>query len=205
MAKFDLGEIEITLDEASLSKAVLQFNLIQRGLNKALKAMYQFLLDEGVTIARFEIVRLCDKNWMTGDLWMSVGSSSEFTFDEKTGNGKAYITAGDGLKKGSDGMSYAVYVEYGTGIYSEERKKQEAKMSSRSFFGGALKLPGANQNNQTMESVKPMHFRGSDGKWYTIYGQTPKPFMRNTMYDLWVKAKGKWAELLNKYLPHDVE
>ena len=207
MADYDFGEINITLDPASISKAILKISMIQAGLNRAVKAMYDYLLTEGVTIARMEIVRLCNADRMSGDLWMSVKSSPEFVFDESTGTGKAYITAGEGLKTGSDGMSYAVYVEFGTGAYSEERQKQEAS-SKRSVtsWGAALKLPGKTKQPETkLESVKPWRFQGKDGKWYTTVGQRPKPFMRNTKYELWQRAQKKWTELLNQYLPREME
>ena len=206
MASFNLGDIEITLDPESIGSAILKISMIQAGLNRALRAMYDYLLDEGVKIARMEIVRLCSlDDRMSGDLWMSVKSSPEFVFDETTGTGKAYITAGEGLKTGKDGMSYAVYVEFGTGAFSEKRKKQEAESKQpTTSWGGALKLPGNKKTSEsTLEPVKPMHFQGTDGKWYTTYGQPPKPFMRNTKYELWQRAQKKWAELLSQYLPHE--
>lgn len=207
MAGFDFGNIEISIDDPkSISDAITRINLIQAGLKRAIKAMHEYLLEEGVTIARYEIVRLCNTDMMSGDLWMSVKSSPQFEFDETTGKGKAYITAGEGLKKGKDGMSYAVYVEFGTGVYSEERAKKEAEAKrSTTAWGGTLKLPNAKKpQEETLGSVKPMHFQGKDGKWYTTDGQRPKPFMRNTMYELWQRAKKKWAELLNQYLPREM-
>lgn len=206
MASFDLGEIEITLDPSSIGNAILKISMIQAGLNRALRAMYDYLLDEGVTIARMEIVRLCSlDDRMSGDLWMSVKSSPEFVFDETTGTGKAYITAGEGLKTGKDGMSYAVYVEFGTGAFSEKRKKQEAEAKQpATSWGSTLKLPESKKTTEsTLEAIKPMHFQGTDGKWYTTYGQRPKPFMRNTKFELWQRAQKKWSELLSQYLPHE--
>lgn len=205
MAKYDLGTINITLDPESIKEAIFKIRMINAGLNRAAKAMYNYLLDEGVKVTRMEIVRLCNADKMSGDLWLSVKSSPEFMFDESTGIGKAYITAGEGLKSGKDGMSYAVYVEYGTGVHAESRKKQETAQGATSLWGPKLKLPAKKPAPETKaESVKPMHFQDKDGKWYTTYGQPPKPFMRNAKYKLMSNAQKKWSELLNQYLPRDM-
>ena len=201
MAGYEFGTIEISIeDPKSIEVAVLKILQLKRGLTKALSELDKFMLDEGVTIARREIVRLCDANTMSGDLWLSVKSSSELSFDEETGRWHGYISAGEGLKTGKDGMSYAVYVEFGTGIYAGGNAKQPT-----TSWGSTLKLPGKKTEAENpKKNAKPMHFQGSDGKWYTSYGQPPKHFMANTMYELWSRAQKKWTELLNQYVPHEM-
>lgn len=205
MGSYDFGTIEISIeDPKSIDDAVMKILLLKRGLMKAMSELYKFMLDEGVEIARHEIVRLCNRDMMSGNLWMSVKSSPELVYDEATGIGRGYITAGEGLKTGKDGMSYAVYVEFGTGVSSKERKKQEAESKFTTSWGSPLKLPGNKKASEsTLDPVKPMHFQGADGQWYTTYGQPPKPFMTNTMFQLWQKAQKKWAELISQYVPHE--
>ncbi|HBC4807069.1 TPA: HK97 gp10 family phage protein [Staphylococcus aureus] len=49
------------------------------------------------------------------------------------------------------GSEYAIYVEYGTGIYATG--------------------PGGSRATKI-----PWSFKGDDGEWYTTYGQAPQPF-----------------------------
>ncbi|HID5010528.1 TPA: HK97-gp10 family putative phage morphogenesis protein [Staphylococcus aureus] len=51
----------------------------------------------------------------------------------------------------SVGADYAIYVEYGTGIYATG--------------------PGGSHATKI-----PWSFKGDDGEWYTTYGQAPQPF-----------------------------
>ena len=203
MAGYDFGTIDISIeDPGSIDIAVMKILQLKRGLTKAMNELNKFMLDEGVKIARYEIVRLCDADRMSGDLWMSVKSSPELTFDEETGRFKGYITAGEGLKTGKDGMSYAVYVEFGTGIFSEKSKaKQSAKNTG--VWKANLKLPVKQEQKSEPESTKYWkYYNDKDGKYYTTAGQPPKHFMANTMYELWSKAQKKWTELINQYVPH---
>lgn len=204
MARYDFGDIQISLDDPrSISEAITKINLLRSGLNRALRALHEYMLEEGVTIARSEIVRLCDRDKMSGDLWMSVKSTPSFTFDETTGKGKGYIMAGEGLKRGKDGMSYAVYVEFGTGVLSEQAKAKRAT-SNNSLWKANLKLPGKKETPATPETSKTWtYYNEKDGHYYTTSGQPPKHFMANTMYELWSKAQKKWTELIEQYVPHE--
>ena len=206
MAAYDFGTIDISIDDPkSIDVAMLKVLQLKRGLTKAMNELNEFMLDEGVKIARYEIVRLSDADRMSGDLWMSVKSSTALAFDEETGRWRGYISAGDGLKTGKDGMSYAVYVEFGTGVHSEESAKKKEAVKSNTSWGSALKLPG-NKNNQTApESAKAWtYYNEKDGNYYTTSGQPPKHFMANTMYELWSKAQKKWTQLINQYVPHEL-
>lgn len=59
-----------------------------------------------------------------------------------------------GVEVGTN-LEYAVYVEYGTGLYA---------------FGGQGRP-------STPEHPIPWRYRGSDGQWHTTSGQRPKPFL----------------------------
>lgn len=205
MAGYDFGTIEISIDDPkSIDLAVLKVLQLKRGLTKAMNELYKFMLEEGVNIARYEIVRLCDANMMSGELWMSVKSTAEMVFDEETGIGRGYITAGDGLKTGKDGTSYAVYVEFGTGVHSEQAKaKQEAPKTG--IWQANLKLPAKRIEQSAPESTRYWkYYNEKDDHYYMTSGQPPKHFMANTMYELWSKAQKKWTELINQYVPHEM-
>ena len=205
MAGYDFGTIEMSIeDPKSIDVAILKIIQLKRGLMKAMNELYKFMLDEGVRIARYEIVRLCDANKMSGDLWMSVKSTPELVFDEKTGRGRGYITAGEGLKTGKDGMSYAVYVEFGTGVHSEQAKQKQAAQNT-GLWKANLKLPVKQSKPSSPEAEKYWkYYNEKDGHYYMTSGQPPKHFMANTMYELWSKAQKKWTELINQYVPHEM-
>lgn len=204
MASFNLADIQIDLtDPQSISNAMTKIALIRNGLNQATKAIHEYLLSEGVKVTKAQIVRVCNPDFdpAGGELYASV-QSEEFVFDETTGKGKGYITAGSGLKRGKDGASYAVYVEYGTGINAEDPWQKPSNS-----FGPKLKLPAKKTEPEPEPvSAEPMHFPHSqNGTWVTIYGQPPKHFMRDSMYELWQRAQTKWTELLRTYLPNEME
>lgn len=52
-------------------------------------------------------------------------------------------------------LDYAVYVEYGTGLFAE----------------------GGKGRADTPEHPIPWRYRGSDGLWYTTSGQKPQPYL----------------------------
>lgn len=64
------------------------------------------------------------------------------------------------------GASYSIFVEYGTGIYSQG--------------------PGGSRANKI-----PWSYKGSDGNWYTTYGQEAQPF--------WNPAIDAGRKTFNKY------
>lgn len=199
MANYDLGDIEIDpFDPASISNAIMRVNLITIGLNRALKELYKFMLDEGVTITRAELVKRSTWDADGGKVYNSI-KSEDFVFDEKTGKGIGYITAGDGLKTGKDGKSVAVYLEFGTGVHAASKQTKATSWGPKITVGGKQidKAPEP-------EPTKPQHFYSEEtGRWHTIYGQPPKHFMSTAMIELWGKSQKKWAELLRTYLPHE--
>ena len=206
MADFNLGDIEIDLtDPGSVNDALMKVIMIKNGLNNAAKAIQEYLLKEGVRVTKSKIVSLCNPDWnpADGDLYASVKSEA-FVFDETTGKGTGYITAGDGLKTGKDGMSYAVYVEFGTGVSAENKKEEKKTNAHTTAWGTTLKLPPKKTETEKAEvSAKPQHFQDKEGNWHTIFGQPPKHFMRDAMYQVWQNAQEKWTELLKQYLPHE--
>ena len=205
MASFDLGDIQIDLtNPSSINDALMKVTMIRNGLNQATKAIHEYLLEEGVKVTKAQIVRLCNPEYEPagGDLYASV-KSEEFVFDETTGKGHGYITAGSGLQRGKDGASYAVYVEYGTGIAADDPWKNQGKKSTT--WGPALKLPTKKPEPESAQvSAKTWRFQDKKGVWHTTSGQPPKHFMRDSMYELWQRAQKKWSELLSQYLPHEM-
>lgn len=209
MAEYDLGNIEISLDDPkSIDDAIMRINMIAIGIKRAMRTLHKYILEQGVEIAKAQLVRLCTRDAEGGPLYSSI-KTEEFVYDESTGKGVGYITAGEGLKTGSDGMTYAVYVEYGTGLYSEQAQKAKQESSKATSWGATLKLPqkqDAAQDKSEPSAAKPMHFYSEeDNRWYTIWGQSPKKFMTNTMYELWSKAQKEMSQQIAQNLPHETE
>jgi len=79
-------------------------------------------------------------------------------FAEPTGTLKRSIRTelkGTNTVEVGSNLEYAVYVEHGTGLYA---------------FDGQGRAASA-------EHPIPWTYKGSDGKFYTTYGQRPKPFL----------------------------
>lgn len=79
-------------------------------------------------------------------------------FNEPTGalkrETKAKLISPNTVEIGTN-LEYAVYVEHGTGLYAFDGKGRAS----------------------SSEHPIPWTYRGSDGKFYTTYGQRPKPFL----------------------------
>ena len=205
MAEYNLGDIEIRLDDPkSINDAITKVNLIKYGLNTAMKSLQEYLLDQGVIIARQRLVRMSTEDVTDGDLYSSI-ERSNFVYNESTGKGVAFIMAGYNLKTGKNGMSYAVYVEFGTGIYKKSEETEAKKSSPTSIWGPKLNLPAKrDQQPETATGKKWVYFNEKDGNWYTTSGQPPKHFMADTLYELWSKGNDFAAKLIADHLPHEV-
>lgn len=205
MAEYDLGEISIDItDPKSINDAITKVNLIKYGINKAMKALEEYLLDQGVIIARQRLVQMSKEDVSGGDLYESIERSS-FVYNESTGKGVAFIMAGYNTKRGKDGNTYAVYVEFGTGTYSKQKQEEQKKAASTTSWGEALKLPPKKEEiPKSSGKDKWVYFNEKDGNWYTTSGQPPKLFMTNTMYELWQKGNDLAAKLIKENLPHEL-
>ena len=91
------------------------------------------------------------------DIEVAAKQNCNGRFAQPTGTLKRSIRAElipNGVEVGSN-LEYAVYVEHGTGLYAFDGKGRAA----------------------TPEHPIPWTYRGSDGRFYTTYGQQPKPFL----------------------------
>lgn len=200
MARYDLGEIEISLDDPnSIDAAIMKITMIKRGLTKAMNALHDYLLDQGVEIAKANLVRMTAHDSLDGPLYQSIKPIA-FMYDEKEGKGVGYISAGVGMQPDKYGYTYAVYVEGGTGAKRAEAEKK----ASASPFAIPLKLP-AKQNKEASKANEKtwVYYDEKLERFVTTRGQPPKPFMRDAMYELWSRAQRKSAQLIKENLPYE--
>lgn len=195
MSVIILKTISMTLEPKSIEHAIKEVNALNDKLKTALDKVCERLLEEGVKIAK---IRLLGYGVSQGPLYNSI---KQIAFDVQKGVG--YITAGEGLLAGgiSGGasgetskyplMSYAIFVEYGTGTF---RKKAEEKKANP--FGPKLNLPVKKQ-----EEPGWVYFNEEKNKFYFTRGQPPKPFMLNTFLELQSIAKTQGPMLIAEYLP----
>ena len=187
MAVITLKDIEITLDPKSIDRALKEVKTLDRNTKEMTNAMCNYLLDEGVKIAQNE---LKSYKMAGGPLYNSV---RRMRFVKTKGEG--YIRAGEGLKSGAPGTSYAMFVEYGFPKSGGENKGAPALV-----YRPKLNLPGgAKQPEPVAPTKKKWRYKHKNGHFYTSYGQPPKPFMRNTMNRLWQLAELKTREF-RRYL-----
>ena len=203
MSRIVISKISMTLDPDSIQQAISTIKDIQVRLRIVLDAFCQYLLKEGVEIAR---VQLHSYGVKDGPL----SNSIKFVYNRQEHVG--FITAGEGLlaggiSGGAEGlhskyplMSYAVFVEYGTGKYASgeggKAKKQEPKT-----WKPTLNLQGTKKQEEAKPDKTWVYLNEKDNKFYTTSGQPPKPFMHTTYTELYYKAKMEAPKLIAEYFP----
>ena len=114
MGSFVLKDIQMTLDPDSIQRAIEEVSLLNSKFKDAMDALVEYLLREGVTIAKLMVTSYGLKK--SGDLRRSIHVEKA---DGQQGIG--YIVAGTpgDTQYGGDGrfgnISYAVFVEFGFG------------------------------------------------------------------------------------------
>lgn len=170
-----LKNIQMTLDEASIENAIREVERFERQLKPAMQCLLDYLGEKGVEIARAELIFFDDPAYRTGALSESMKYRQE-------DNGDVVIVAGEGLQDGySPPQSYAVYVEYGTGIYGPD-------LTNHGLAGWWYPAPWG-----TREAPD-----GTRLAWTN--GMPPRPFMQNTLNDLEEEARIAGARVIAEYI-----
>lgn len=181
-----LKTIHMTLDPDSIANALAEVERFEKLLKPAMTHLIDRLAAKGVEVARAELLFLGESPiYRTGALSESIKYESE--------EGKASITAGEGLD--TEYGSYAMFVEYGTGI-----------------VGANNKLPQAEDEGYSYD----VHHHGDKGWWYIApwgtyeaddgnklawtKGMAPRPFMHHTLLDLEAEAERNGARIIAEYI-----
>jgi len=93
----------MTLDQTSIRKAIKVLENFEKSLKPAAEKLMEHFAEEGVNIARAELVMFDPPAFYTGTLAESI--------DKRPGESGSWI-----VSAGNDECDYAMYVEYGTGM-----------------------------------------------------------------------------------------
>ena len=157
-------------DVSRAIKAVAKF---EKELTEGLHGLCETLLDDGVVVAKAEVIALGAVD--TGELADSIERGA---FDKKSGFGIIRATA-----------YYAVFVEYGTGIVGAESEQHP--------WADAIGWePDANGHGE-----KGWLYYGWDMKWHRTRGTPSRPFMYNTMMMLKDLAEREGMRIIGTYIP----
>ena len=157
--------INVQLSTQDLDRAIREVERIRDKILPAAKSLIEQLAKKGVEIAKAELIFFSPPAYYTGQLSDSI--TYEMGQDED-----AFITAGRGCIDG-EGNSYAVHVEYGTGIYNWASKRD---------------LTGW------------YYYNNRDGKVHWTNGMPPRPFMQRTYEDLIREIEAEGGRILAEYL-----
>ena len=167
-----LKHIDISLNETSINNAIREVNLFRERLEPAMQCLIDYLGNKGVEVAKATLMFIGgnedgsgeDPAYMSGDLQDSIYYRNE--------KGVGIVSAGEGLLDGDGKQSYAVYVEYGTGIYGEDRNGHGE--------GGWWYL--------------------APWGWTWTNGMPPRPFMASTFNDIRDEAEMHGARIIAEYI-----
>ena len=200
MVRLTLIDETISLDENALEEVIQKVNQLSDDLSTLNAKIGEELLKQGVPIAKKQLSKY---GIGEGPLSNSIRSTG---FNGAKGNG--YIIAGEGLRAGgisggAEGkkssyplMSYAIFVEQGSG---GAKVKAEAQKASNPF-APKLKLSKNNATPSSSSDGKWVYFDEQNNEFVTTSGQPPKPFMHDTLYELWVKGIDIAAKLVRECL-----
>lgn len=174
-----IKNISMTLDKGSINNAIREVRLIRDKLVPAMRHLIEYLAEKGVEIAKAELVLFDKPAYWSGALQDSIQYRME---NDK----EAVITAGEGLEDGyEDPGSYAIYVEYGTGIYG-------ADINNHGFDGWYYPAPWGTWIPETGKHA------GEKMAWTN--GMEPRPFMLHTLNDLEDEARVAGGRIVAEYL-----
>ena len=197
-------EIDLTGENVAdtLTKAIEKINKLQTNTEEMLDKMCSDLLDDGVKMAKEQLRSFGVKD---GNLSNSI-KHTEYSKETHSG----VITAGEGLlagviSGGKEGkvskyplMSYATFVEWGTG--SKGRKAQKEKEKKLAVYSPSQELKGIRKKEEPVDDEKWVYFDEQKNHFYTTSGQPPKPFMHNTKLYLVIRAKNRIPGYIETYL-----
>lgn len=158
--------IEMTLDPKSIKQALKEIEECKKQLVAALSDLAKQLTEQGAQIAKMQIASMEAVD--TGELEHSV--RGQYNAKEHIG----YIRAGEGL-------TYAFYVEYGTGPVGESNQHPEPEKVGWEYNVG--ETIGINEKHP--EWGEGWWYPGDDGRAHWTAGQPARPFMYNTF--IWLE------------------
>lgn len=178
-----LKTIDMDLSTASINKAILEIQHLREGLTRTMNELVQLLMEEGVEIAKMQVVSMAAFD--TGELEASIHKGA---FIPEWGVG--FIVAD---------APYAVFVEYGQGIVGAadghpgigDDDWHDPIVSYRGHTYGGY-------DSQHHGAAGWVYKSDKDGKYHWTQGYVSRPFMYNTLRWLEEAAPERMSQLLNQ-------
>lgn len=181
---YTLKTIKINMFQSgALKTAIQEVRTFSSQLKEGLDALCKTLLDEGVNVAKAQLMAFPAID--TGALMASIGHGA---YDP--GSGTGYIYAG---------AYYAFYVEYGTGLRGAENPHPNVGGGGGSKFA-VLSRDGQKTYEGYNEERLGWYYYGDDGGWHYTEGMPARPFMFNTMMTLKDRAEQGGAQVIGTYI-----
>lgn len=161
-----LKTIDMTLDPASVRRAIKEVEDFKDHLQQAMISLIEYLTERGVKVAKAQLLSFNPSAVYTRTLYESIQKDA---YDPSTKSGTVYAEDYD------PDHPYAIYVEYGTGIYAANGGKRHGEPWT--------------------------YFNENDGRWHTTYGMPARPFMYNTLRIIQNEAETNGARVIAEYIP----
>ena len=158
-------QITMNLSVSSIQNAIKELRQYQQDLNRKCEELAHRLADEGVIIAKMEVLSfpaVC-----TGELLESISDKPGAVIT----NGSQWII--------STGCPWAKFVEFGTGVVGQNNPHPEPGLANWKY--------DVNQHGEAG------WFYFKDGEWHWTKGMPSRPFMYETRMELATKV-GKIAK-----------
>lgn len=189
MSRILLKTIKITLDDGSIEKAIEEIMQFKNDLANALAELARYVTEEkGPGIAKMYLAQFPAID--TGALHDSI--RGEYDASNHAGT----IFAGEGLEDGYGEGSYAVYVEYGTGIIGETNPHPDPNGYAYDVNDHGMAGWWYPSKNGT---YRPKDGGGIRLAW--TRGMAARPFMYNTMLELEAEVEHDGGRIIAEYIP----
>jgi len=165
-----LKNITMTLDPASVARAIEAVKDFRNHLGAAMTHLIETLTEKGVEIAKAELIFFWNPAYDSGALSESIQA--------------AMLNEHEGVI--TTGVTYALFVEYGTGAVGAIQSHPE---------------PNGYQYDTNGHGLDGWVYRGSDGQFHWTAGMAARPFMYNTMRDLEEEAERIGGQVIAEYIP----
>lgn len=185
MSSYVLKNIDMTLDRGSINKAINQVKRFKRELTDAMTGLCNALMEEGVQMAKIEVMAL--GAFDTGALESSIGHGA---FDAESRTGVIYA-----------GAYYAFFVEYGTGVIGAENPHPEPETAGNGSDGNLLAMKYTDYDSNNHGENGWWYISDVDGKLHWTKGMRARPFMYNTMMYLRNYVEREGGRIVASFMP----
>lgn len=174
MSQIVIRDIEIDpFDSKSIQSAINQVRDLERRLQPALDRFVKEMAEKGVEIAKATLLSFDRPAFDTGELHDSV---------------TAYVNGSEATISAGEGLDYAAYVEFGTGMPGQMSAVNHEMRDPRNNSSGTYANGGWVYYNDRIDS------------FVFTYGMEGRPFMYNTYKELIEEIEYDGGRILAEYM-----